>query len=104
MIRDAIIALALSVTPAVAQSQADIKATVGLIHVSFARIYCGMVIPKIFTDEVRIISSRNGWDALEYAEAIAKTAHEKGQRMTVRQRDAACATTLRSYRELGLQR
>lgn len=104
MIRTLTAAMLLMASPAMAQTQADVESTRGFIHVAFARIYCGMAIPDIFEIELNSLADKNGWNRMEFARAIAQSANQKGLNMTVMQRDAVCAKTLQTYRNLGLQR
>lgn len=104
MIRAAIIALALSVTPAMAQTKSDVEQTQGFILASFSRIYCGLAIPQKIEDELRHLADKYNWNRYEFALMVIKAATEKGRHMTVEQRDLVCTVTLRAYRNLGLQR
>lgn len=104
MIRAAIIALALSATPSLAQSHEDVEKTKVIIHASVGKAVCGIEIPDIIRSEFRNIVYRHGFNERDFANEIAKVAIQRSNGMTALQKNDFCNKIIHAYRNLGVLR
>lgn len=104
MIRAAIIALALSVVPAAAQTQSDVAQTQTFLQAGFAQKYCGIPVPDPIPDMMYDFIIKTGYDQHEFLFALQRQLEVLGRGIDAQEIARRCGITLRMYRDLGLQR